>query len=85
MEWLLENKLSFLGASVLATSKKSLSTLEIPVIDATVTANQDPRAMINTAPPNSDVDTTMIIGIQVDIGIGPRNLIIRINPVADLL
>ena len=44
-------------------------------MDATVTANQEPRAMINTAPLNREAATTMIMGIQVAVGIGPRNLI----------
>ena len=33
-------------------------------------------AIMKTAPPNNDVATTIIIGIQVDVGIGPKNFII---------
>ena len=31
--------------------------------------------MINTAPPNKEDAMTIMIGIQVDVGIGPKNLI----------
>ena len=41
--------------------------------------------MINTAPLNGEAATTMIMGIQVAVGMGPRNLIIRINPVPRFL
>ena len=44
-------------------------------MEATVTANQEPRAMMNTAPPYREDATTIIMGIQVEVGIGPRNLI----------
>ena len=36
---------------------------------------QEPSAMMKTAPPNREVATTMMIGIQVEVGIGPKNLI----------
>src|SRR5699024_9557465 len=61
---------------VLAASKYSGSTLEIPVIEATVTANQEPSAIINMAPWNREDATTIMIGIQVEVGIGPKNLMI---------
>ena len=43
-------------------------------MDATVTANQEPRAMMKIEPPNRFAVTTMMIGIHVEVGIGPRNL-----------
>ena len=61
--------------SVIAASKYSLLTLEIPVREATVTANQEPSAMMNTAPPKRELATTIMIGIHVEVGMGPRNLI----------
>ena len=69
-----EYKLPFTCPQVLAASKKSLSTFWMPDMDATVTANHEPRAMINTAPLNREVATTMIMGIHVAVGMGPRNL-----------
>ena len=60
---------------VLAASKYSLPTLDMPVSEATVTANQEPRAIMNTAPPKRELATTMIMGIHVEVGIGPKNLI----------
>lgn len=48
----------------------------MPVSEATVTANQELSAMMNTAPPKSEVAMTMMIGIHVDVGIGPKNLMI---------
>ena len=47
----------------------------MPVSEATVTANQEPRAIMNTAPPKRELATTMIMGIHVEVGIGPKNLI----------
>ena len=46
------------------------------VIEATVTANQEPKAMMKIAPLNRELQTTMIIGIQVEVGIRPKNLMI---------
>ena len=42
-------------------------------MDATVTANQEPRAMMKIAPPKREPATTMMMGIQVEVGMGPRN------------
>ena len=66
----------FVAPSVRAASKYSLPTFEMPVSEATVTANHEPRAIMNTAPPKRDVATTIMIGIHVEVGIGPKNLII---------
>ena len=47
----------------------------MPFMVATVTATHDPSAMMNTAPPNNEEAMTIMIGIHVEVGIGPKNLI----------
>ena len=48
----------------------------MPVSEATVTANHEPSAIMNTAPAKSEDATTRMMGIHVEVGIGPKNLMI---------